>query len=106
MRLFSGESPGNPYLASRVSLAARIPGTGPDSGRPRPPRCESVTVITGTHSHRYGYRGGGAARDLAADGTAEADAAGEAPGNRWPGHVLIRRRSLQESRTHLSLYRW
>jgi len=54
-------------------------------------------VITGTPSHRYGYRGGGAARDRAADGTAEADAAGEAPGNRRPGRALIRRRSLQKA---------
>jgi len=42
MRLFSGESRGNRYLASRVSLAAGLSRTGPDSGRPRPPRCESV----------------------------------------------------------------
>jgi len=27
-------------------------------------------------------------------------------GNRWPGRVLIRWRSLQDSRTHVSLYRW
>src|SRR5689334_14860892 len=42
--------------------------------------------ITGTPSHRYGYRGGGAARDRAAAGAAEADAAGEAPGEplAWP----------------------
>jgi len=99
MRLFSGEGRGNRSLASRLSLAARLSRPRPDSGRPRPPRCESVTVITGTPSHRYGYRGGGSARDWAADGTAEADAAGEAPGNRRPGRVLIRRRSLQESRT-------
>src|SRR5689334_24404168 len=38
--------------------------------------------MTGAPSHRYGYRGGGAARDRAAAGTAEAAAAGEAPGDR------------------------
>src|SRR5690242_12601466 len=36
--------------------------------------------MTGAPSHRYGYRGGGPARDRAAAGTAETDAAGEAPG--------------------------
>src|SRR5689334_1342627 len=36
--------------------------------------------MTVAPSHRYGYRGGGAARDRAAAGTAGADAAGEAPG--------------------------
>ena len=41
---------------------------------------DSTTVITGAPSHRYGYRGGDAARDRAADGTAEAEADGEAPG--------------------------
>jgi len=44
----------NRYLASRVSVAARI---------------------------------------RVASGTAEADAAGEALGKRWPGRVLIRQRS-------------
>ena len=100
MRLFSGEGRGNRSLASRLSLAARLSRPRPDSGRPRPPRCESVTVITGTPSHRYGYRGGGAARDRAVDGTAGPGAQDEAPGNRWPGHVLIRQRSFQTSRTH------
>jgi len=59
---------------------------------------DSTTVITGAPSHRYGYRGGGAARDRAAGGTAEADAAGEAPGGRlaWP-RARGRQRPRQET---------
>src|SRR5690348_9085754 len=106
VRLFSGEGRGGWYLASRVSLPARLPRARPGSGWPRPPRCESVTVITGTPSHRYGYRGGGAARDRAAGGTAETEAAGETPGNRWPGRVLVRQRSLQKSRAHATSTRF
>jgi hypothetical protein len=55
--------------------------------------------------HRAGYRGGSAARNRAASGTAEADAKDEAPGSPWPGHVLISQRSLQKSRTHATLRR-
>jgi len=43
----------------------------------------------------YG-RGGSGGRNRAADGTAEADAAGEAPGNRRPGRVLICQRALHK----------
>src|SRR5689334_25307237 len=50
-----------------------------------------------TTPHRDGYRGGGAARDRAADGTAEANAAGEAPGTAGPDRVLSRPRSLLKS---------
>jgi hypothetical protein len=102
---FSGEGRGNRFLASRVSRAARLPRAGPGSGGPRPARCDSVPVPAGTPSHRAGYGGGGAARNRAADGTAEADADGEAPGNRRPGRVLIRQRPLQKSRTHVMLCR-
>src|SRR5690348_16775760 len=47
---------------------------------------DSTSVITGAPSHRYGYHSSGAARDRAAAGTAEAAAAGEAPGEppAWP----------------------
>jgi len=96
VRLFPGEGRENRFLASRVSLAARLPRGGPGSGGPRPARCESVPVIAGTPSHRAGYGGGGAARNRAANGTAEADANDEAPGNRLPGRVLIRQRSLEK----------
>src|SRR5690242_21959107 len=44
-----------------------------------------------TTPHRDGYRGRGAARDRAADGTAEADAAGEAPGAGWRGRLACPR---------------
>src|SRR5689334_16428175 len=52
------------------------------------------------HPHYRGRDGAALPGTGPRDGTAEADAAGEAPGNRRPGRVLIRRRPLQESRTH------
>jgi len=86
VRLFFSERRRNRYLASRVSLAARLPRARPGSGRLRPARCESVPAGAGTPSHRAGYGGGGAARNRAANGTAEADAGHEAPREplAWP----------------------
>ena len=59
--------------------------------------------MTGAPSHRYGYRGGGAARDRAAAGTAEADAAGEAPGEpAGPAAWSFRAAFTQKSRTQVT----
>jgi hypothetical protein len=79
-RLFFSERHRAPLLASQVSRAARLPRGRAGSGRPRPARCDVVPLIAGTESHRAGYRGGGAARNRAGDGTAGAAAVGEAPG--------------------------
>ncbi len=76
-----GAGRGNRYRASRVSPAAQPPRAGPGPGSLRPARCEGVTVTPGTTSHRAGYRGGAAARDRAARGTAEAGAENGAPGS-------------------------
>jgi hypothetical protein len=84
---FSSEGRGNRYLASRVSLAARLPRAGPCSRRLRPARCESVPAGAGTPPHRAGCCGGIAARDGAGTGTTEADAGDQARGSRWPGRA-------------------
>ena len=65
---FSGESRENRYLASLVPPASLLPRAGPVSGRQRPARCEGEPAITGTGSHRPGYRDVGAAAPDASAG--------------------------------------
>src|SRR5690242_12703811 len=89
VRLSFSEGHESWYLASRMSLAARRSRAGPGSGRLRPARCDPVPVLAGTPSHRAGDRAGSATPKRAADGTAEAEAGDEAPGNRRPGRMLI-----------------
>ena len=85
-----GFMPSRRTRGTRIAVLAVpvLPESGSRGSRARQRlQAKRHRVRTGTMPHCGGYRDGGVTRNRAAGGTAEADAADEAPGNRGPGRV-------------------